>query len=535
MVMTGRSALDALHKAIKDEQTRARQLDADMARVNDEIVKLDAARNNEHRELAKLRIRFLSGSDILQRIDDTDRQVLALLRRRAQSLDELRRQLDEADKARDALEAKRAGQADEVERLVAEIDSVEAAVQERLKTDEEYQAQAKRAHEAERVAVHADEKATQSEQEQEAKGASYRADALFVYLYERGFGTTEYRGRGLVRWLDGRVARLIGYHDARPNYARLLEIPVRLREHAEFVGAQADEQFAKLKELDTQARIAAGVQRLEGELAEAEAKVAKTDDEIAKAAEAYQAKLAEAEKYAVGEDPEFQQAISFLSSEFGREDVAKLRREALATPFPDDDMIVAKLLDLENARARQAQSLADLRQVVEANRKRVSELERVRQEFTKRHYDAPGTSFANGAMISSVIGQLVVGALSVDAFWRVLQQQRRYTPQQTDPSFGSGGFGRGTVWGGAGRVGAEVGGEILGEVLEGLGGLLGGLARSGGSGSGSFGGTSRARSSSGGSRSGGFSRSSGGSRSGGGGRGGGGGSRGGGFRTGGKF
>lgn len=533
--MTGRNALDAIHKAIRDEQTRARQLDADMARVNDELLKLDAARSQEHRGLAKLRIEFLTGSDIIQRLDDADRQVLALFRRRTDSLAKLKQELDAAEKARDELEANRAALADALEHKAAEIDEVEAAVQERLKTAPDYQAQVKKAHEAERVAVHADEKATQSEQEQEAKGASYRADPLFMYLYQRGFGTTEYRRGGLVRWLDGRVARLIGYFDARPNYARLLELPVRLREHADFVGAQADEEFAKLKQLDAQARLDAGLGRLEAELGEAEKRLAAADDAISKAASAYQEKLARAERYATGEDEEFQQAIAFLASEFGREDVQTLRREALATPFPDDDLIVARLLDLEAQRKRQSQSLDEFKLVAEANRKRVSDLERVRQEFTQRHYDAPGTSFANGAMVASVITQLVMGALTTDAFWRVLQQQRRYDPPRTDPSFGSGGFGRGTVWGGAGRVGAEIGGEILGEVLEGLGDMLGGMRSSGGSsssrsssrsGGSSFGGTSRARSGGGGSRGGG-----------GGSRGGGGGSRGGGggFRTGGKF
>lgn len=534
MVMTGRNALDALHKAIRDEQTRARQLDADMARVNDELLKLDTARSQEHRGLAKLRIEFLTVSDIIRRLDDADRQVLALFRRRAESLAKLKQELDAAEKARDELEGNRASLADALERKATEIDEMEAAVQERLKTDAPYQAQVKKAHEAERVAVHADEKATQSEQEQEAKGASYRADPLFMYLYQRGFGTTEYRRGGLVRWLDGRVARLIDYHDARPNYARLLEIPVRLREHAEFVGAQADEEFAKLKQLDAKAREEAGLGRLEAELVEAEKRLAAADEEISKAAAAYQKKLTQAERYATGEDEEFQQAVSFLASEFSREDVQTLRREALSTPFPDDDLIVARLLDLEAQRKRQAQSLDELKLVAEANRNRVSELEKVRREFTQRHYDAPGTSFANGAMVATVISQLVMGALTTDAFWRVMQQQRRYDPPRTDPSFGSGGFGRGTVWGGGGRVGAEIGGEILGEVLGSLGDILGGARSSGGSSSSSrssgssFGGTSRARSSGGGGSRGG----GGGSRGGGGG----GGSRGGGgFKTGGKF
>ncbi|HET8984164.1 MAG TPA: hypothetical protein VFN03_00260, partial [Trueperaceae bacterium] len=146
----------------------------------------------------------------------------------------------------------------------------------------------------------------------------------------------------------------------------------------------------------------------------------------------------------------------------------------------------------------------------EANRKRLGELEQIRREFTQRQYDVPGSSFSNGNMVAAVISQLLMGALSKDSFWNVLQQQRRYNPPRTDPTFGSGGFGRGTIWGGSTNVGRDIGGQILGEVLNGLGGVLGEMARSGGgssssgrswgSGGGSFGGTSRARSSSSGSR-----------------------------------
>ncbi|MEN8762050.1 MAG: hypothetical protein ABF290_06405, partial [Thiogranum sp.] len=56
------------------------------------------------------------------------------------------------------------------------------------------------------------------------------------------------------------------------------------------------------------------------------------------------------------------------------------------------------------------------------------------------------------------------GMLDRDSLWRVLEQQQRYRPRRTNPTFGSGGFGRGTVWGGR------------------RGGLGGGFGRGGGGG-----------------------------------------------------
>ncbi|MGB5728312.1 MAG: hypothetical protein WBM52_14015, partial [Thiogranum sp.] len=82
----------------------------------------------------------------------------------------------------------------------------------------------------------------------------------------------------------------------------------------------------------------------------------------------------------------------------------------------------------------------------------------------RRRYDQSGNSFSDGTLIAAMLGNFLNGMLDRDSLWRVLEQQQRYRPQRTDPTFGSGGFGRGTVWGGR------------------RGGLGGGFGRGGGGG-----------------------------------------------------
>jgi hypothetical protein len=68
------------------------------------------------------------------------------------------------------------------------------------------------------------------------------------------------------------------------------------------------------------------------------------------------------------------------------------------------------------------------------------------------------------------------GMLDRQTLWKVLQEQQRYRPQRSDPTFGSGGYGRGTVWGG----GAGDLGDILGHLGRGGFGSGGGGFRTGG-------------------------------------------------------
>jgi hypothetical protein len=106
--------------------------------------------------------------------------------------------------------------------------------------------------------------------------------------------------------------------------------------------------------------------------------------------------------------------------------------------------------------------------------KRLSDLESVRTEFKRHRYDRSGSSFGDSAIVAMMLGNFVNGMLDRQGLWKVLQEQQRYRPRRSNPTFGSGGFGRGSPWGGG-----------LGDLKD-LGDIVGGL-RGGNFGRGGFG------------------------------------------------
>ncbi len=506
-MISGRDALGLVQRALDETQRRATDLDERLAEASQRLVRLDAQRAAELQALARLRVDALAASaDAAGRLGEAEAQARALLDRRDEVARTLRQRIADLDALSATLAADRDDAADALDAAAEAIDVAEARTQERLAADPTYRAAQEEARAAERVAVHADEKAAASERELEAKGAAYRADPLFSYLWRRRYGTSTYRALPLFRWLDAKVARLVGYADARPNYARLLELPVQLRAHAEAVGATADAQLARLRELDEAGRAADGIPALEEVRRAAEARLAEVDERIEATTRERREASAAFEAIAAGEDETTRQAVAYLASAFGRDDLRALRAAAVATPGPDDDAVVARLLDLERDREAAAAARAELSQAVIRDQERRADLEDVRRRFTQRRYDQPGSTFPDGNLIGTLLAQLLSGAMTRDALWRVLERQVQYRPPRSDPTFGSGGFGRGTPWGG--------------------GSLPRGGFGSGGLGSGGFGGTGRA--------SGGFKPGGGGIR-GGGFKTGGAIGRGGKFRTGGKF
>ncbi len=96
----------------------------------------------------------------------------------------------------------------------------------------------------------AEQKVRQAEADRDEKRRPYEADPLFMYLWRRGYRTRSYRANWLVRYFDRKVAHLIGFETARINYAMLMQLPIRLREHVDRLQNEASDHGHVLHLLD---------------------------------------------------------------------------------------------------------------------------------------------------------------------------------------------------------------------------------------------------------------------------------------------
>jgi hypothetical protein len=477
-MISGQQTLASIDGALNEARGKVAAVEAQIAEANAKLTELQQAQTGDYRELARLRVDLVADGKLLKHLDEAEAQVARLLQQGQAAQAELDRQIQAAEQARAPLEAERAAQAGQLDAAAAQVDEAQARTQARLDAEPTYQAQRSRTQEAERTARHADEKARLSEEELSQKGESYRADLLFMYLWQRNYGLPGYKAGGVIRWLDGKVAHLIGYADARANFARLNEIPQRLREHAAAQQAAAEVELAALAALDTKARQADGIPRLEEAQAKVQEALDAIDARLAQAESDRQALLARKAAYASGEDEHTRSAIDYLAGELARDDLMALRREAMLTPFPEDDTIVTRMLAREDERRRLEASIQALREAHNAAQLRAAEVDALRQDFKRNRYDRAGSSFGDDAMIVMMLGQFLNGMLDRNMIWKVLQEQQRYRPQRSDPTFGSGGFGRGSMWGGGDSHGIGRGGGFGGGFGGGGGG--GGFRTGGG-------------------------------------------------------
>lgn len=455
---TARNGLDTIHQRMETANQQ-------MARIRNQL-------GEEYRQLARFRLDELAANRVAAQLDETDRAVLKLLERRSQALRELDSAIEQSTARQGALNSEREQAVRKRDDLVKSIDETAAEVKLQLSRQETYQEQEKRVEETAARAEQAERKAAQAEADQEEKGKPYRDDPLFIYLWKRRFLTPDYSGGMWTRSLDGWVAKLINYADARSNYFMLTELPVRLREHAERQKAIAVEELQKLHDMEAKVLQTKGVVRDKAALAAAQKSLEEVETRIEAEEKRHETLFQQRSAFSTASDENSQQAVELQVSEIKSETLASLYMQAKMTSKPDDDVIVARIRDLQQEEKNLGAEIAALQAQERQHQQSFRELEDLRRRFRQSSYDSRYSYFPSGFELAALLGMLMSGRASGGDVWDRIGREQRFRRPRTPPDFGGGVFPGGFGGGSSGRGG--FGGGRRG------GGMGGGGFRTGG-------------------------------------------------------
>ena len=235
---TGRNALHRIDASIAEARHSLSRANDTAAQDVQAIAHIEQRELEIYRGLADLRLETLiSGETPAPVFGDADQRAAQLIDQHENRIAALAAERDAAQAEIENLEAQRRDAEAALEAAITRHDEAAADTREALDKDPDYQARATALEEANAVASRAAQKLELAGADRKEKGAPYEADPLFMYLWNRKFGTREYRAFPLFAILDRWVAGLIKYRDHKLNYARLLELPERLKEHATRVDA----------------------------------------------------------------------------------------------------------------------------------------------------------------------------------------------------------------------------------------------------------------------------------------------------------
>jgi hypothetical protein len=434
---TGRQTLGSIESAIAKLHREESQLDAALRSAVGESERLRQERGEALRELARVKLDEMAAGRLVENLDAGERraaQVLEEYRQRIASIAERREKLlGEEEKAQELRDAA----AKEVEEALDVVEAIRADVEGRVKTLPAWQ-EAKAANDAaDAVATEAEKKASLSEADLGAKRKPYDDDPLFIYLWQRGFGTGRYSAGNLSRYMDRVVADFIGFGQARANYAALIDIPLRLREHAAAKRAAADERLAAQSQVERRKMVEAGIEPKERALAQARENLAAAD----KVLEEKHAQLRELDEergglVTGGLSPAYEEALATIALADSKDQLAALYLEARRTPTGSDDAIVKKIESIDAAVTEADAEVAGLRRTAQDLAKRRLEVEQVRGRFRGAGYDHPHIVFGNGGAIADVLGRILIGTASSGILWDILEGGHANRGPRGRPDFG---------------------------------------------------------------------------------------------------
>ncbi len=438
---TGRQTLASIEQTIAKLHQDEVRIDGASKSALADAERLRQDRQQALSALARIKLDEMTAGRLVRDLDVTERRALQVLedhRNRMATLTERRQravaELEEAEAARHAM-----GSAVEV--ALADVEARRVAVADRLKTDTEWMRLDQAFTAVDTIAVEAEKKAAQSEAELGAKQKPYDQDPLFSYLWRRNFGTSKYEAGNIARALDRMVADFIGYPDARANYAMLIEIPLRLREHAKVRRAAADEVKAERGDLERRALVAQGIEPLERALAAARHKLAAAEATVESRTATL--KVIDTERESLlkaGDDAAYGEAIATIATGDAQDEVSVLYREARRTATPTDEDAVRRIEAIDEALRRTEMEIRNLRQRAHDLAGRRTEVETVRERFRRSGYDHPHVVFGNDNDIGRILAGVLEGVVRSGILWDIIRGGFGTRPQQGRPGLGEPSF-----------------------------------------------------------------------------------------------
>jgi hypothetical protein len=446
MALSGPEALRSIEEALRDIRREEDEISKRLARSAERVAKFRESEAELFRQLAAVRLDPAIQAELNGQLSAAELKARQMLAEHSGALNSIEDKLQAYDAEIATLTAERSGLVQSNVDREAELKALSSRIGAALAADPDYAGKRRHAEEQEAVADESADKTAQAEADRERKGRPYRDDRLFMYLWERGYGTDAYKAGNLTRALDGWVAGLVGYHKARPNFLMLNEIPLRLKEHADRQAADAVAAAAAVTALETAAIDTAGGKPVRQALAAGQARIAEIDRRIAEIEDLRDAQTEQQRRLAEGGDPAFSRATAELAQSLGREDLQNLLAEARRTSTGQDDTIIAQI---DDARTRAREEETETRGQKERLRvlaSRRKELEDIEWEFKKARFDDPRSTFRQDSLAGDVLNDFLRGTITASTYWTQWQNSQSWrgggsAPRAPSaPSGGGGGF-----------------------------------------------------------------------------------------------
>jgi hypothetical protein len=430
MPTPGAVVFETLKRALAAAQEEAAAVHEEAKRIDAEMAGLATRRSEAVLELARLALPELTRPAVEGGFAEVRQDLLTIVERKERRAREIGERLARLRGAADESRGKRDTARAAAQAAVQRQTEVQAELARSLEANAEFQELSRKALQAEAELKRDEERVSQIAHESKEKLPAYEQSRLFQYLMGQRFGTSEYRGRGLVRRFDRWVGRLVEFDRASRSYRFLLTTPGLMdaetaKRRTEFNGLMQrieDIEREAAERLDVSGVVAAVdatakvLERLEQQLTEAEARAADVEREL------------------VSLDQEqgrfYEEALSRLKTFLVQAEGGLLERRAAATPDPSDDEVTLRIRVLTEEIAAMEPRLARQKNLSGDASRTSDGLAHLTRRFEQANFHETRSYFADGYDIGKSIELFRTGVLARDAFWDEIKRNQERVPTE---------------------------------------------------------------------------------------------------------
>ncbi len=461
--ISGRSVAQALNQTAEQLRRQQTECQTSLRRLDESTNQWVDRRGKTLLELAEHYLPSVSRESILVAFREVRVELLEVLKRKQQRERELHDALikDEADATRlkNSLE-------DVTERLnqkVGKRRELEEVLADKLKQREDFQQISGRALAAEQELERNEERIAEIEQEAAAKLPAYEKNRLFRYLRDRGFGTSDYKKKGLTRTLDRWVAKMVKYGRSKRSYDFLRVTPKLMTAEVTRRRAQFNALMEQLEAIEDDISDQIGLTQVVRDGQQLGTDRDQLVDDLAKLEDQFNQHHHELVALEGTQNKFYHDGVGEMKKFLSQMEHSWLEHQARSTPERQDDELVAEIGWLNEKLDDAGRQSHDLMREQRSWDDRATGLQEVMNRFRRADFDSRRSLFSDEFDVERHLGGYLRGDVGREELWSAMRRHQYFQRARYEER----GWGVDDSWdtddlgGVLGRVLIEVAGEAM--------------------------------------------------------------------------
>ncbi len=464
--ISGRSVGHALQQAAEQLRRQQTECQTSLRRLDESTQELVDRRGKTLLELAEHYLPEVDRDSVLASFRGIRDELLKILARKQRRESQLHESLKEDETEAIRIQADLETTANQLDKNGSERERLEDIVAERIKAHDDFQKLSQQALEAEQELERNEQRIAEIKQEATEKLPAYDKNRMFRYLYDRGFGTSGYKKKGLTRQMDKWIAKLVKFGRSKRSYDFLRVTPELMAAEVQRRREQFNVLMEKLEAIEDAISDEVGLTKVRQQGHELVTRRDKLVTELAALEKRFNDHHQELLALEGKQNEFYEQGVGQMKAYLDEMEHSWLEHQSRSTPERHDDELVAEIGwlndQLSNARRESNQLMQEQRDWDE----RSSGLNDVMHRFRRANFDARNSLFSDDFDVQRHVGGYLHGDFGSEQLWSTLRRYQqfhrpRYERRNRSRGWDSDSWEFESMGGVLGRVLIEVAGEAM--------------------------------------------------------------------------